>query len=64
MVSPPVVNVIGPVSVPAVVPDTVAVRVTLFPNGNEVGLTVSAVVVAAVPEATTVTATLELLDIV
>ena len=62
MVTPPVVNVMGPVSVPAVVPDTVAVRVTLLPNGNDVGLAVTAVVVAAVPEAATVTVVLELVD--
>ena len=62
MFTPPVVNVICPVSVPAVAPDTVAVRVTLLPNGNDEGFAVTAVVVAAVPEATTVTVVLELVD--
>jgi hypothetical protein len=62
MVTPPVVNVTGPVSVPAVVPETVAVSVTLFPKGNVVGLAVTVVVVAAVPDATTVITTAELLD--
>jgi hypothetical protein len=58
----PVVNVIGPVSVPAVDPVTVADRVTLLPNGNDVGFALTAVVVAAVPCATTVIVTLELVD--
>ena len=64
MVTPAVVNVIGPVSVPAVVPVTVAVRVTLLPNANDVGLAVTAVVVAAVPEAATVTVVPVLVDAV
>src|SRR5450631_2374292 len=58
----PVVNVIGPVSVPAVEPVTVADKVTLLPNGKDVGLALTAVVVAAVPCATTVIVTLELVD--
>jgi hypothetical protein len=62
MVTVPVVNVTGPVSVPAVFPVTVAVRVRLAPIANDVGLATSAVVVASVPEETTVTETLELVD--
>jgi hypothetical protein len=62
MVTPPVVNVTGPVSVPAVAPVIVAVSVTADPNANVVGLAVTAVVVAAVPDATTVIATVELVD--
>jgi hypothetical protein len=53
IVFPPVVNVIGPVSVPAVVPLTVAANVTLLPKGKLVGVMVTVVVVAAVPCATT-----------
>jgi hypothetical protein len=54
IVFPPVVNVSGPVSVPAVpVPVTVAARVTLLPRGKVEGVMVTAVVVAAVPWATT-----------
>ena len=62
IVMPPVVNVIGPVSVPAVVAVMVAFNVTLAPNANEVGLAVTVVVVAAVPWDATVTVTLELVD--
>jgi hypothetical protein len=62
IVFPPVVNVIGPVSVPAVVPLTVAANVTLLPKGKLLGVMVTAVVVAAVPCATTVIVTLELVD--
>jgi hypothetical protein len=62
MVTPPVVNVTGPVSVPAVVPEMVAVSVMGPPNARLVGLAVSAVVVAAVPDAATVTTTAALLD--
>ena len=47
---------------PAVVPEIVAVSVTAAPNGNVVGLAVTAVVVAAVPDATTVITVAELLD--
>ena len=43
-------------------PETVAVSVRLAPNANDVGLAVTIVVVAAVPDAATVTATAELLD--
>jgi hypothetical protein len=57
-----VVNVIGPVSVPAVWPVTVADRVTLLPKAKDVGLALTAVVVGAVPCADTVTVTLELVD--
>ncbi len=49
IVIPPVVNVSGPVSVPAVVAVMVAFNVTLLPNANDVGLAVTVVVVAAVP---------------
>jgi hypothetical protein len=58
----PVVNVTGPVSVPAVEPVTVADSVTLLPRGKLVGLMVTAVVVGAVPCDDTVTVTLELVD--
>ena len=64
IVIPPVVNVTGPVSVPAVVAVIVDVRVTLLPSANEVGLAVTVVVVAAVPWAETVTVTLELVELV
>src|SRR5258707_15641883 len=40
IVFPPVVNVIGPVSVPGVVAGTVAERVTLLPRGKLVGVMV------------------------
>jgi hypothetical protein len=62
IVVPPVVKVTGPVSVPAVVPETVAVSVRLAPNGNVVGLAVTAVVVAATPDATTVIGRVLLVD--
>ena len=64
IVVPPVVNVIGPVSVPAPagVPLTVAANVTLLPKGKLAGVMVTVVVVAAVPCATTVIVTLELVD--
>ena len=64
MVFPPVVNVIGPVSVPAPAgsPLTAAAKVTLLAKGKLAGVMVTVVVVAAVPCATTVTVTLELVD--
>jgi hypothetical protein len=62
MVELPVVKVTGPVSVPAVVAVTVADRVMLLPNGRDVGLALTEVVVAAVPCACTVTVRLELVD--
>jgi hypothetical protein len=62
IVIPPVVNVNGPVSVPAVVPVMVADSVTGRPNAKVVGLAVTTVVVAAVPEDTTVTLTVALVD--
>ena len=64
IVIPPVVNVTGPVRVPAVFPVTVAVSVRLAPIANDVGLATTAVVVACVPEATTVIGMPELVDIV
>ena len=64
IVMPPVVKVTGPVSVPAVAPVTVAVKVTLLPKAKLVGLATPAVVVACVPCDTTVTVTLELVDCV
>src|SRR5471030_2829322 len=59
---PPVVNVNGPVSVPAVVPVMVAERVTGPPKAKVVGLAVTTVVVAAVPEDATVTVIVELVE--
>ncbi len=53
-------NVTGPVKVPAVVALTVAVNVMLLPKAKLVGFAVTVVVVAAVPEAATITVTLEL----
>ena len=62
IVFPLVVKVTGPVSVPAVDPETVAFRVTALPNGIVVGLAVIAVVVVWVPDATMVSVTLEAVD--
>jgi hypothetical protein len=62
IVCPPVVNVTGPVSVPAVVAVTVALRVMLLPSANDAGLALTVVVVAAVPCAATVTVALELVE--
>jgi hypothetical protein len=58
----PVVNVTGPVSVPAVRPVTVADKVTLLPKAKDVGLALTVVVVEPVPCATTVIVTLELVE--
>jgi hypothetical protein len=62
IVFPLVVKVTGPVSVPAVAPDTVAFRVMALPNGIVVGLAVTVVVVIWVPDATTVSGRLAALD--
>src|SRR5271156_2971327 len=62
IVIPPVVNFNGPVSVPAVVPVMVADRVTAPPKAKVVGLAVTTVVVAAVPEDATVKAMVELVE--
>jgi hypothetical protein len=62
MVTPPVVKTTGPVSGPAVVPEIVAVSVTAAPNANVVGLALTAVVVAAVPDDTTVIVSVLLVD--
>jgi hypothetical protein len=53
MVTPPVVKVTGPVSVPGVVPLTVALNVTLLPKGKDVGDAETEVVVGWLPDATT-----------
>jgi hypothetical protein len=57
-----VVKVTGPVSVPAVAPDTVAFRVMALPNATVVGLAVTVVVVIWVPDATMVSGRLAALD--
>src|SRR3984885_15556050 len=62
MVELPVVNVTGPVSVPGVVPVTVADSVMLLPKAKDVGFALTVVVVTAEPCATTVTVRLELVD--
>ena len=62
IVVPLVVKVTGPVSVPAVSPDTVALKVMALPNAIVVGLAVTAVVVIWVPDATIVSVKLEAVD--
>jgi hypothetical protein len=62
IVTPPVVKVTGPVSVPAVVPLIETDSVIADPNVKVVGLAVTVVVVGAIPEDTTVIVTVELLD--
>jgi hypothetical protein len=54
--------VTGPVSVPAVAPETVADSVKAAPNAKVVGLAVTTVVVAAVHDATTVIVSVLLVD--